>query len=199
MTKKNTTPDAPENQDIGKDIMITDAFVGDEVQRRIYTIRGVQVMLDRDLAYFYGIETRVLNQAVKRNPNRFPKDFMFQLTQEEIDTSRSQNVTLNIRFESDSYDDFLRLRSQNVILDKGRGKYSKYLPYAFTEEGVGQLSGVLKSPIADIVSVRIQRAFVAMRRFISANAGLFQRIDTIERKQIEKLIGNPVCAACVAF
>ena len=196
MTKKNTTPDAPENQDIGKDIMITDAFVGDEVQRRIYTIRGVQVMLDRDLAYFYGIETRVLNQAVKRNPNRFPKDFMFQLTQEEIDTSRSQNVTLNIRFESDSYDDFLRLRSQNVILDKGRGKYSKYLPYAFTEEGVGQLSGVLKSPIADIVSVRIQRAFVAMRRFISANAGLFQRIDTIERKQIEKLIGN---LACVAF
>ena len=193
MTKKNTTPDAPENQDIGKDIMITDAFVGDEVQRRIYTIRGVQVMLDRDLAYFYGIETRVLNQAVKRNPNRFPKDFMFQLTQEEIDTSRSQNVTLNIRFESDSYDDFLRLRSQNVILDKGRGKYSKYLPYAFTEEGVGQLSGVLKSPIADIVSVRIQRAFVAMRRFISANAGLFQRIDTIERKQIEKLIGNLAC------
>src|SRR5574344_7510 len=193
MTKKNTTPDAPENQDIGKDIMITNAFVGDEVQRRIYTIRGVQVMLDRDLAYFYGIETRVLNQAVKRNPNRFPKDFMFQLTQEEIDTSRSQNVTLNIRFESDSYDDFLRLRSQNVILDKGRGKYSKYLPYAFTEEGVGQLSGVLKSPIADIVSVRIQRAFVAMRRFISANAGLFQRIDTIERKQIEKLIGNLAC------
>ena len=193
MTKKNTTPDAPENQDIGKDIMITDAFVGDEVQRRIYTIRGVQVMLDRDLAYFYGIETRVLNQAVKRNPNRFPKDFMFQLTQEEIDTSRSQNVTLNIRFESDSYDDFLRLRSQNVILDKGRGKYSKYLPYAFTEEGVGQLSGVLKSPIADIVSVRIQRAFVTMRRFISANAGLFQRIDTIERKQIETLIGNLAC------
>ena len=94
MTKKNTTPDAPENQDIGKDIMITDAFVGDEVQRRIYTIRGVQVMLDRDLAYFYGIETRVLNQAVKRNPNRFPKDFMLQLTQEETDASRSQNVTL---------------------------------------------------------------------------------------------------------
>ena len=156
-------------------------------------------MLDRDLAYFYGVETKRINEAVKRNPNRFPKDFMLQLTQEETDASRSQNVTLNIRFESDSYDDFLRLRSQNVILDKGRGKYSKYLPYAFTEEGVGQLSGVLKSPIADIVSVRIQRAFVAMRRFISANAGLFQRIDTIERKQIEKLIGNPVCAACVTF
>ena len=72
MTKKNTTPDAPENQDFVKDIIITDAFVGDEVQRRIYTIRGVQVMLDRDLAYFYGIETKRINEAVKRNPNRFP-------------------------------------------------------------------------------------------------------------------------------
>lgn len=193
MTKKNTTPDAPENQDIGKDIMITDAFVGDEVQRRIYTIRGVQVMLDRDLAYFYGIETKRINEAVKRNPNRFPKDFMLQLTQEETDASRSQNVTLVTGSELDSCDDFSRSRSQNATLNKQRGHNIKYLPYAFTEEGVGQLSGVLKSPIADIVSVRIQRAFVAMRRFISANAGLFQRIDTIERKQIEKLIGNLAC------
>jgi hypothetical protein len=193
MTKKNTTPDAPENQDIGKDIMITDAFVGDEVQRRIYTIRGVQVMLDRDLAYFYGIETKRINEAVKRNPNRFPKDFMLQLTQEETDASRSQNVTLVTGSELDSCDDFSRSRSHFATLNKQRGHNIKYLPYAFTEEGVGQLSGVLKSPIADIVSVRIQRAFVTMRRFISANAGLFQRIDTIERKQIEKLIGNLAC------
>lgn len=122
-------------------------------------------MPDSDLAYFYGVETKRINEAVKRNPNRFPKDFMFQLSQEETDASRSQNATLN----------------------KQRGHNIKYLPYAFTEEGVGQLSGVLKSPIADIVSVRIQRAFVTMRRFISANAGLFQRIDTIERKQIETI------------
>lgn len=121
MTKKNTTPDALENQDIGKDIIITDAFVGDEVQRRIYTIRGVQVMLDSDLAFFYGVETKRINEAVKRNPNRFPKDFMFQLSQEETDASRSQNVTLVTSSEPDCYDDFSRSRSQNATLNKQRG------------------------------------------------------------------------------
>jgi len=162
--------------------MISGAFSQEDIQRRIYTIRGAQVMLDRDLAYLYEVETKRINEAVKRNPNRFPKDFMFQLTQDELDSLRSQNVTLITGSETVVYDDFSRLRSQNATSNRRGGL--RYLPFVFTEEGVGQLSSVLKSPIADIVSVRIQRAFVTMRRFISANAGLFQRIDTIERKQI---------------
>lgn len=147
----------------------------EQIQARIYTIRGEQVMLDRDLAMFYGVETKYINRSVKRNPTRFPGDFCFQLTKNEWESLRCQNGTLNTN-ES--------LRSQNATLEQGRGQHTKYLPYAFTEPGVGQLSSVLKSKTADEVSVRIQRAFVAMRRFISANAGLFQRIDTIERHLI---------------
>ena len=134
----------------------------EQIQARIFSIRGEQVMLDRDLAMFYGVETKRINERVKRNTTRFPEDFCFQLTKEEWES----------------------LRSQNATLENGRGQHTKYLPYAFTEPGVGQLSSVLKSKTADDVSVRIQRAFVAMRRFISANAGLFQRIDTIERHLI---------------
>lgn len=159
----------------------------DAIQSRIFTIRGVQVMLDRDLAFFYGVETKRINEQIKRNPNRFPEDFVFQLTKEEWECLRSQNGTLENDYKSDGYSDSVRLRSQNATIEKGRGQHTKYLPYVFTEPGVGQLSSVLRSRTADEVSVRIQRAFVlveeliqkAVRRIVLiddyVNAGVLQR------------------------
>lgn len=135
--------------------------VENKVESLIRVIRGQQVMLDRDLAELYGVETKVLNQAVKRNLGRFPDDFRFQLTKEEC--SRSQFVTLN----------------------EGRGSNIKYLPYAFTEQGVAMLSGVLKSPTAVEANIRIMRAFVSMRHFMVNNAAIFQRLETIEFNQLE--------------
>ena len=126
----------------------------DSIQSLILTVRGAQVLLDRDLATLYGVPTKALNQAVKRNAERFPPDFMFQLTRGEC--SRSQIVTMNA----------------------GRGSNLKYLPYAFTENGVAMLSGVLRSSTAVEVNIRIMRAFVAMRRFLVANAEVFHRIET---------------------
>lgn len=145
------------------------------IQRKIYTIRDNQVMLDSDLADFYGIETKVLNQAVKRNNSRFPKEFMFKLTDDEWDSLRSKIGISAVGI----------LRSQNVTLKEGRGRHRKYLPYVFTEQGVAMLSAVLKSDTAVKMSIRIMSAFVAMRRFLVENAGVFQRLDTLELKQIE--------------
>lgn len=146
------------------------------IERMIYTIRGVQVMFDRDLAMLYGVETRVVNQAVKRNSVRFPIDFMFQLTQDEVDSSRSQIVTLN------GIPDFSK--SQNVTLNAGRGHNIKYLPYVFTENGVAMLSSVLRSQTAIEVNMQIMRAFTSMRHFLVSNAGIFQRLDILEQHQI---------------
>lgn len=137
-------------------------IINKELQSRIYAIRGVQVMLDEDLAFLYGVDTKVLNQAVKRNSERFPEEFMFQITDEEFD----------------------RLRSQVVTLDSGRGKHRKYLPYVFTEQGVAMLSAILRSDTAVKVSIQIINAFVAMRRFLLSNAQVFQRLDTLELKQL---------------
>ncbi|MDI3486919.1 MAG: hypothetical protein PWQ50_2139 [Methanolobus sp.] len=148
----------------------------EDIQSQIYTIRGVQVMLDENLASLYHVETRVLNQAVKRNKERFPEQFCFQLTAEEYELLRSQIVIL----EGDA-----ALTSQDVTLESRRGKHRKYLPYAFTEQGVAMLSAVLKSNVAVQMSVQIINAFVAMRRFISSNAHIFQRLDTLEIKQLE--------------
>ncbi len=143
--------------------MNIDIPISDSIKNKIFTIRGVQVMLDSDLAELYGVEIRVLNQAVKRNIERFPEDFMFQLNKEEFDSLRSQFVTLK----------------------KGRGEHRKYLPYAFTEQGVAMLSSVLKSKKAIEVNIKIMRAFVAMRKFLSANAQVFQRLDRTEMKLLE--------------
>ena len=138
-----------------------DGSIVDSIESKIFNIRGKQVMLDRDLAVLYGVETKALNQAVKRNLERFPEDFMFQLTNEEC--SRSQFVTLNIK------------RGQNI----------KYLPFAFTQEGVAALSGVLRSKTAISVNIHIMRAFVAMRHLIYENIGVIQRMDSLERHQLE--------------
>lgn len=131
-----------------------------DIQPMIRVIRGQQVMLDNDLATLYGVETRALNQAVKRNINRFPDDFMFQLTKEELDNLISQNVTSS-------------------------WGGTRKLPYAFTEQGIAMLSSVLKSQTAVEVNIRIMRAFIVMRRFIATNAQLFQRLETIEYHQLE--------------
>jgi len=147
-----------------------------QIENRIFTIRGIQVMLDSDLAEMYDVETRVLNQAVKRNLERFPSDFMFQITESEWEILRSHFVIL--RFEEP-------LRSQNVILESTHGKHRKFLPFVFTEHGVAGLSGVLKSETAAKVHVAIMRAFVAMRKIIQNNQLIHSRLDKVEQKQIQ--------------
>lgn len=134
-----------------------------DIESRIFTIRGTQVMLDSHLAELYSVETGRLNEQVKRNIGRFPKDFMFQLTE--------------IEYES--------LRSQFAILKSTRGQHRKYLPYVFTEQGVAMLSAVLRSETAISVSIQIMQAFVHMRKFIAGNASLFNRLENVERKQVE--------------
>lgn len=132
-----------------------------EIENQIFTIRGTQVMVDRDLAKMYGVETKVLNQSVKRNFERFPEAFRFQLNQTETD----ELVTNCDRFES--------------------LKHSSSLPFAFTEQGVAMLSAVLRSETAIKVSIQIMSAFVEMRKLMLGNAALFQRIDKVEHKQLE--------------
>jgi ORF6N domain len=127
------------------------------IERRIYLIRGRQVMLDEDLADLYGVETRVLVQQVKRNAKRFPADFMFQLTKPEAEA----------------------LRSQIVISSKGRGG-RRYEPYVFTEQGVAMLSGVLRSDRAIAVNIEIMRAFVELRRAAGSFQELQKRLDQME-------------------
>ncbi|MBU1044354.1 MAG: ORF6N domain-containing protein [Candidatus Omnitrophica bacterium] len=135
------------------------------VERKIFTVRDVQVMLDSDLAELYGVETKILNQAVKRNKERFPDEFMFQLTTEENDCLRSHFVT-----------------------SKGNKGGRRYLPYVFNEQGIAMLAGVLKSDIAVKISIKIINAFVAMRKFILSNGQLFQRLHEVEKKQLEHQI-----------
>ena len=132
------------------------------LQDRIYTIRGLQVMLDKDLALLYSVQTKVFNQAVKRNIERFPDKFRFQLTDEEYENLRSQFVTLS--------------------LEKGWGTHKKYLPYVFTEQGVSMLCAVLKSKTAIEISIKIIDTFVNMRKFISSNANIFSRFERIEQR-----------------
>ncbi|MDD4878569.1 MAG: ORF6N domain-containing protein [Candidatus Nanoarchaeia archaeon] len=155
------------------------ALAADSIRSRIYTIRDRQVMLDSDLAELYNVRLKRLNEQVKRNISRFPQEFMFQLTNSEFNSLRSQFVILNKEGTQECLND---LKSQIATSSWG-GK--RKLPYAFTEQGVAMLSGVLKSDIAVRMSIQIINAFVAMRRFISSNALVFQRLDNVERKQVE--------------
>ena len=145
----------------------------DGIQKRIHTIRGLQVMMDSDLAELYGVKIKRLNEQVKRNIERFPEPFCFQLTAKEMDMLRSQIVTSKDR---------KNLKSQIATSSWG-GKRTN--SYAFTEQGVAMLSAVLRSETAIKTSIQIINAFVAMRRFIATNAQIFHRLDTVERKQIE--------------
>ena len=133
-------------------------------------------MLDEDLAVLYDVEIKVLNQAVKRNIERFPEEFMFQLTGDEYDFLRSQIVTL---------ENHEIIKPKNIISNDNRGKHRKYLPYVFTEQGVAMISGVLRSDTAIKISIQIMNAFVAMRKFISENGQIFDRLDRIEKRQIK--------------
>ncbi len=147
------------------------------IESLIRIIRGEQVMLDSDLAMLYGVETKRLNEQVKRNLNRFPEDFMFQLTKEEANHSRSQIVILN--------NDELSSRSQIATLNTQRGQNIKYLPYAFTRNGIAMLSSVLKSDTAVEVNIRIMRAFTIIPQLVNHNTQIIQRRFNIEQHQIE--------------
>jgi hypothetical protein len=131
------------------------------IERRIYLIRGQRVMLDADLAELYQSPTKAFNQAVRRNANRFPEDFMFQLTEEEASA----------------------LRSQAVTLESGRGRYSKYAPLAFSEHGVAMLSAVLNSERAVQMSILIVHAFIKLRELLASHKILAEKIEKLERAQ----------------
>ena len=170
-----------------------------QIEPLIRTIRGQQVLLDSDLAILYGVETKRLNEQVKRNIERFPDDFMFQLTKVELinlksqiatssaieNSPRSQIATLNkgtnLRSQIATSSQEVSLKSQIVTSSHGG---VRYLPYAFTENGIAMLSSVLRSPIAIQVNIRIMRAFTAMRQFIASNAQIFQRLDVMEQNQL---------------
>jgi hypothetical protein len=145
------------------------------VATKILLVRGRKVMLDRDLAQLYGASPKVLNQAVKRNLTRFPEDFMFQLTKEEVESLRSQFVTLNEQVANEQD------RTK-------RGRHLKYLPYAFTQEGVAMLSSVLNSERAIQVNIAIMRAFVKLREFLLTHKELAQKIEELERKYDRKFL-----------
>jgi len=159
------------------------------IQNRIYEIRGERVMLDFDLSQLYEVETKVLNQAVKRNIKRFPEDFMFQLTKEEFEALRFQIETLenadSIRSQIVTLENNTSLRSQFASLKTGRGKHSKYTPYVFTEQGVAMLSGILHSDKAINMNIAIMRAFVEVRKIF------LQKIDIREQfKEIKERLGE---------
>ena len=161
MPKKNNT-DTESVAASGKELVPASGqpLTVEQIENMIFTIRGVQVIVDRDLAMLYGVETKRMNEQVRRNLNRFPSRFRFQLTKEEVD-----EVVANC-------DHLLSI------------KYSPTLPYVFTEQGVAMLASVLRSETAVDVSIQIMDAFVAMRHFLISNAAVFQRIENLEQRQI---------------
>ena len=156
-----------------QEISISNPLVASKIASKIVVVRDVQVLLDRDIAEMYGVEIKVLNQAVKRNPERFPDQFMFQLS-------------------SDEYQDVKKsLWSQIVTIENvrdQRGRHTKYLPYAFTEQGVAMLSAVLRSEKAVRVSIEIMNAFVQMRHYLRHNMNLVGRLNAFETKVDAKLV-----------
>ena len=150
-------------------LVIQNEFAIEDIKKLIYSIRGKQVMLDSDVAMLYHYQTKNVNKAVKRNIDRFPEDFCFQLTKDEMDKMWFQNGTTS-KGENNKY------------------RSDKYLPYAFTEQGIAMLSGVLKNDIAIDVSINIMRAFIEMRKFINTNKNLFEKVINIENKMDKKFI-----------
>jgi phage regulator Rha-like protein len=152
------------------------AAVGvEDISRAILVLRGHKVLLDAELAALYGVDTRELLQAVKRNRERFPEDFMIQLTAAE----------------------WAALRSQIVTLKRGRGQHRKYLPYAFTEQGVAMLSSVLKSARAIAVNIQIVRAFVRMRELLISNREFAEKLDQLEARLEKKLASHDEAIAAI--
>lgn len=150
------------------DVIVQNPLINSSVEKMIQVIRDKQVLLDRDLATLYGVETKRINEQVKRNKERFPEDFCFLLTMEETKILRSQNATLE-------------KESANL-----KGKHSKYRSLAFTEQGIAMLSSVLKSETAIRVNIAIMRAFVAARQILMQNGGLVNRLSNVESKMLEQ-------------
>ena len=147
----------------------------EHITQSILVLRGQRVLLDAELAALYGVEIRVLVQAVKRNRSRFPEDFMFQLSAAE----------------------WAALRSQVVTLKSGRGQHRKYLPYVFTEQGVAMLSSVLRSERAIAVNIQIMRAFVRMRELLASNKELARRLNELEARLEKKLTTHDQAIAAI--
>ena len=184
---------------MGNEVVIRGVNDIDVIKNRIYEVRGQRVMLDRDLAELYNVETKRLNEAVKRNIERFPEDFMFKLNKSEWEFLRSQIVTLKEgTIDADTEDvDVIEtsLRSQfatlnegngtmssQIVMTTGRGQHSKYLPYALTELGIAMLSSVLRSETAIQVNINIMRAFVAIRHAIGAWQGVNLKVEQLSHK-----------------
>ena len=163
-----------------ENLIIKDDISNEEIKNLIYTIRGKQVMLDSDVAILYHYQTKRINEAVKRNKERFQENFCFQLTTEEIKNIKMPNVVLNLKNENNWSQFATSSKSENI---KHRGK--KYLPYVFTEQGIAMLSGLLKNDIAVQVSINIMNAFVEMRKFLIQNGQIFERLTNIEYKLLE--------------
>ena len=145
-------------------LSIQNEFSIEDIKNLIYTIRGKQVMMDSDVANIYHCETKYVNRVVKRNLERFPEEFCFQLNENEFEVLRCQFVTLN---------------------KNGRGQHRKYLPYVFIEQGIAMLSALLKSDVAVSVSVNIMKAFIEMRKFLMLNGQVFERLTSVEHKLLE--------------
>lgn len=145
---------------MGNEVVIKGVNDINVIKNRIYEVRGMRVMLDRDLAELYEVEVKYLKRQVNRNIERFPEDFMFEISHEEYNSLRCQNGTLK----------------------SGRGQHAKYMPYAFTEEGVAMLSGILRSPMAIQVNINIMRAFVAIRHAIGAWQGVNLKVEQLSHK-----------------
>ena len=169
----------------------------EQIESLIITVRGKQVILDRDLARLYGVETKRLNEQVRRNIERFPEDFMFQLSKEEFENWKSQFATSsteenmstqNATTSNENLKSQFATSSENEILKSQIATSSwggqRYVPYAFTENGIAMLSSVLRSPMAIATNIHIMRAFNAMRHFIGSHAQVFQRLEVMERNQL---------------
>ncbi len=166
----------------------------EEIKSLIYTVRGKQVMLDSDVAMLYHYQTKRINETISRNRERFPENFCFQLTEDEVKKLKTQYTLVNLNNENNLSQfvtslkaEDISLRSQIATLDKnkGRGRHRKYLPYVFTEQGIAMLSGLLKNDIAIQVSISIMNAFVEMRKFLMTNGQVFERLTNVEYKLLE--------------
>ena len=161
-------------------LSIQSEISNEEIKNLIYTIRGKQVMLDSDVAMLYHYQTKRINETVNRNKERFPENFCFQLTEEEVKNLKKQSTILNLGQENNWSQIATSSKNEN---SKHRGR--KYIPYVFTEQGIAMLSGLLKNNIAVQVSINIMNAFVEMRKFLMLNGQVFERLTNMEYKLLD--------------
>jgi hypothetical protein len=176
--KKHTAKKPPAKKAVSKPVSLS--LIPDQLAPLVIRLRRENVILDSDIAELYGVETKVLNQAVKRNIDRFPADFMFELTEEELENLRSQFVTSSSRSQLVTLKDTPNLKSQIAISSSHGGR--RTLPYAFTEQGVAMLSSVLRSQRAVEVNIAIMRTFVQLRSLMQSNKLLAEKIEKLEEK-----------------